>query len=102
MRITSSEELKQVNLVSLHSLSFDPMLKVNTGLEIATNTVAFITKTYGGVANLRLVFTFTIMKQKDYQLVLSPGLLVAGELYFNCSFYADCDIFKQKQHQTLN
>ena len=39
------------------------------GLEIATNTVAFATeflpfatKTFGGVANLRLVFTFIIMK----------------------------------------
>ena len=34
------------------------------GLEIATNTVTFATKISGEVANLRLVFVFTLSKQK--------------------------------------
>ena len=42
----------------------------NTGLEIANNTVAFVTEIFpfatkipGEVTNLRLVFTFTLSKQ---------------------------------------
>ena len=42
-----------------------------TGLEIATNTVAFVTEFFpfatkisGEVANLQLVFTFALLKQK--------------------------------------
>ena len=35
-----------------------------SGLEIATNTVAFATKISGEVANLRLVVTFILSKQK--------------------------------------
>ena len=36
------------------------------GLDIATNTVAFATKISGEVANLRLVFTLALSKQKGF------------------------------------
>ena len=39
-------------------------MSYGTGLEIATNTVAFATKISGEVANLWLVETFTLSKQK--------------------------------------
>ena len=45
--------------------------KVQSGLEIVTNTVAFVTKFFpfatkisAEVANLRLIFNFALLKQK--------------------------------------